>query len=122
MSTVALAQRLVPEFAALADDVVEAWLADATMLLNVAAFGTSWPYACAYYAGHLYLQSIGGAAGSSAAPGPASALHDRNWSINFAPAASSPTVPTDDLTETVPGRRYLEIRRGAGIGSGRVLS
>ena len=121
MSTPALAKRLVPEFGTLSDPDVQAWLDDATAILNVAAFGTLAPYAIAYYAGHLYLQSLGGAGGSSAAPGPVVNVKDRAWSVGYAPATTSPAT-SGDLGETIPGRRYLDIRRKAGIGSGRVLS
>lgn len=122
MSTPALAKRLVPEFADLSDDDVGDWLTDATLLSNAAAFGVAWPYACAYYAGHLYLQAQGGAGGSSAAPGPVSTVADRAWSIGYGQIGSA-TMPIADaeLNETIPGRRYLEIRRRCGIGSGRAL-
>jgi len=85
VATAALAKRLVPEFATLSDADVEEWIADATTLLNAAAFGVSWPHACAYFAGHLYLQAQGGAGGSSTAAGPVT-------SPNATPTRPGPTA------------------------------
>lgn len=122
MATVALAQRLVPEFADLADDVVQDWLDDAATLLNGTAFGASLAYALCYYAGHLYLQAQGGVSGQSAG-GPVAGVRDRNWSVNYAAsAAAGASASVAELSETVPGRRFLQIRKMAGVGSARVLS
>jgi len=120
MATVALAQRLVPEFADLADAVVQSWLDDAATLLNGTAFGASLAYAICYYAGHLYLQAQGGVTGQSAG-GPVASVRDRNWNVNYAGAAGA-GASVAELYETVPGRRFLQIRNLAGIGAARVLS
>jgi len=125
VATVALAKRLVPEFAPLPDVDVEPWLEDAAAYLgaSVSKFGNRSAHALAYLAGHLYLQTLGGSGGSSSAPGPASSVKDRAWSVGFAPApGGSASATSGDLSETIPGRRYLDLRRGAGLGVGRVLS
>jgi len=123
VATAALAKRLVPEFATLSDADVEEWIADATTLLNAAAFGVSWPHACAYFAGHLYLQAQGGAGGSSTAAGPVTSVRDRGWAVTYGSSSSSSSSSGDaELGETIPGRRFLQLRKMAGIGSGRVLS
>lgn len=123
-------RRIAPEFAAITDDEVDAWVEIAALQHTAAPWGATYTLAMACYAAHLMARAGLGSGGASSTGGlggggPVSMVREQDLAVQFdtsaISAAASGMTPGDvDLTTTRYGLRYLAIRAGRAIGAGVV--
>ena len=113
-------RRRIPQFSSDSDEVITAWLHDATEVLCTSAFGDRYEEAAIYYAAHLraraeisMLMQTGGAASALAFQGIASSVKEGDLQIAFRGYSGNPhakSLPDDELAMTIYGQQYLRVR------------
>jgi len=105
-------RRIAKEFAAVSDDDVNDWIAEASQLTSSEPFGSNYPLAMAYYAAHL-MKSFDTDASDDVETGnagPITQVKTGPLSETYADATKNLSEFDIQLGETKYGRRYLQIR------------
>uniref|UniRef100_A0A6H1ZM10 Uncharacterized protein n=2 Tax=viral metagenome TaxID=1070528 RepID=A0A6H1ZM10_9ZZZZ len=109
MATRDMLKRLVPAMAALADAVLDGWIADAVTEMNVEEWpALVYPRAACYLAGHLYLRAQA-SAGAGQGVGAVTSEGAGGMSRGYGSVASS-TADAEYMT-TAPGAEYVRLRK-----------
>lgn len=112
MSSLTTFRALIPEFAAVVDATVSVYLSVATLQHNTTSWGAMFETAMVYFAAHLMsLDPTLGTSGASGL-GPIKSQKDGDLSRSYGTiaAASGSTAADEELSQTMYGRRFLQIR------------
>lgn len=128
-------RRIATEFAAVSDDTVDDYVAEAALVHDAVVWGARYTLAMACYAAHNMARDglgtgvgTGGTGTGSGSTGAVASLREQDLSISFdtmagqEAARKAATSGDVDLTTTRYGLRYLRLRDGLAGVSARLIS